>query len=277
MLFAGVDLGSTTAKVVIMEKDVLASILGPTGAEHRRTANKVMTEALDQVGAAIDDIEYVVATGYGRINVPFADKQITEISCHARGVHWSFPSATAVIDIGGQDSKGMRLNKGKVADFVMNDKCAAGTGRFLEVISEALGLKVEDIGPISLKSQNIIKISNVCTVFAEQEVVAKLAEGAKLEDILAGLHDAIASRINAMFSRLKMQAAICRSHRRRSPGQRPDRPGGGKRENLKKRPSPVGRGNFFHLDGNLCKTSNFVEIAEGENLTRRNIINISRT
>ncbi|MBW2093217.1 MAG: 2-hydroxyglutaryl-CoA dehydratase, partial [Deltaproteobacteria bacterium] len=131
MLFAGVDLGSTTAKVVIMEEDVLASILGPTGAEHRRTANKVMAEALHQVGANIDDLEYIVATGYGRINVPFADKQITEISCHARGVYWSFPSATAIIDIGGQDSKGLKLSKGKVVDFVMNDKCAAGTGRFL--------------------------------------------------------------------------------------------------------------------------------------------------
>ena len=208
MLFAGVDLGSTTAKVVIMEKDVLVSILGPTGAEHRRTANRVMARALDQIGAAIDDLEYVVATGYGRINVPFADKQITEISCHARGVHWSFPSATAVIDIGGQDSKGMKLSQGRVVDFVMNDKCAAGTGRFLEVISEALGLRVEDIGPLSLKSQKVIKISNVCTVFAEQEVVSKLAEGAALEDILAGLHDAIASRLNAMFARLKMQGDI---------------------------------------------------------------------
>ena len=208
MIFAGVDLGSTTAKVVLMDEVILASVMGPTGAEHRTTANKVMAEALIQARATLDDVDYVLATGYGRMNVPFADKQVTEISCHARGISWLFPSARIVIDIGGQDCKGIKLRDGKVVDFVMNDKCAAGTGRFLEVIAEALGLRLEDIGEISLRAKNPAKVSSVCTVFAEQEVVSQLAEGAKLEDILAGLHESIASRIYAMIERLKIEDDI---------------------------------------------------------------------
>ena len=144
--FAGVDIGSTMSKVAIMDEAVMASVIGPTGPEHRRLANKVMEEALAKLNLSFDDITYVVATGYGRINVPFADKQITEISCHARGVASLLPTARTVIDIGGQDCKGIKLSNGKAVDFVMNDKCAAGTGRFLEVIAEALGVKLEDMG-----------------------------------------------------------------------------------------------------------------------------------
>lgn len=208
MLYAGVDLGSTTAKVVIVEEGIRARVLGPTGAEHRRTANRTMAEALEQAGVSLEDLEYIVATGYGRINVPFADRQITEISCHARGVVHFFPEAAGIIDIGGQDSKGIKLSQGRVVDFVMNDKCAAGTGRFLEVIAEALGLRVEEIGPLSLKAGRAARISNVCTVFAEQEVVGQLAGGAPVAEILAGLHEAIAGRISAMFARLKMQGRL---------------------------------------------------------------------
>jgi predicted CoA-substrate-specific enzyme activase len=193
---------------VIVEAGILARVLGPTGAEHRRTANRTMAEALEQAGARLEDLEYIVATGYGRINVPFADRQITEISCHARGVVHFFPEAAGIIDIGGQDSKGIKLSQGRVVDFVMNDKCAAGTGRFLEVIAEALGLTVEEIGPLSLGAGRAVRISNVCTVFAEQEVVGQLAGGAPVAEILAGLHEAIAGRVSAMFARLKMQGRL---------------------------------------------------------------------
>ena len=206
--FAGVDIGSTMTKVVIMNQATLASVIGPTGPEHRKLANRVMEEALAEAKLAFKDITYVVATGYGRINVPFADKQITEISCHARGVAHLLPEVRTVIDIGGQDSKGIKLKEGRVVDFVMNDKCAAGTGRFLEVTAEELGVSLEDMGRLSLEAENRVEISSTCTVFAAQEVVAKLSEGVALPDIIAGLHEAIAIRIYGMVRRLKIEREV---------------------------------------------------------------------
>ena len=206
--FAGVDIGSTMTKVVIMNNAVLASVIGPTGPEHRKLANRVMEEALKKAGLPFEDITYIVATGYGRINVPFADKQITEISCHARGVAYLLPEARTVVDIGGQDSKGIKLKDGRAVDFVMNDKCAAGTGRFLEVAAEELGVKLEDMGRLSLEAKNAVRISNTCTVFAAQEVVTKLSDGAVLSDIIAGLHEAIATRVHSMLRRLKIEREV---------------------------------------------------------------------
>ena len=210
MYFAGVDIGSTMTKVVIMDEDeeVCSRIVGTTGAEHRRLANKVMEEALKQANLPFNEISYVVATGYGRVNVPFADRQITELSCHTKGVSALFPNVRIAIDIGGQDAKGMKIINGNLVDFVMYDKCAAGTGRFLEVISDALGIKVEDLGSISLRSTNKVKISSVCTIFAQQEVVSYLSEGTPLEDIVAGLHDAIAGRVVRMVKRLKIEPDV---------------------------------------------------------------------
>jgi predicted CoA-substrate-specific enzyme activase len=202
--FAGIDIGSTMTKVVIMNKGIISSIMGPTGPEQRRLANKVMEKALNEAGLPFEAITYAVATGYGRINVPFADKQITEISCHAKGVAHLFPECRTIIDIGGQDSKGITTDHGRPTDFVMNDKCAAGTGRFLEVIAEALGVTIEDLGGMALKSKQPAQISNICTVFAEQEVVARLAEGAPLNDLVAGILESLASRISRMVKRLKM-------------------------------------------------------------------------
>ena len=191
-----------------MNETLLASVVGPTGAEHRKLANKVMEDALAQLNLSFDDITYVVATGYGRINVPFADKQITEISCHAKGVASLLPTVRTVIDIGGQDCKGIKLSKGKAVDFVMNDKCAAGTGRFLEVIAEALGVELEDMGKLSIAAKDAAEISNTCTVFAELEVVSKLAEGIPLEELIAGLHEAIATRIYGMVNKLKIEKDV---------------------------------------------------------------------
>ena len=210
MYFAGVDIGSTMTKVVIIDDEsrILARIIGPTGAEHRRLANKVMVKALTRADLIFEQISYVVATGYGRFNVPFADRQISELSCHAKGVSTLFPSAKTAIDIGGQDTKGLKIKDGDLLDFVVNDKCAAGTGRFLEVLAAALGLKVEELGDISLKSANKIMINNTCTVFAQQEVIARLSEGVNLEDIVAGLHDAIAGRIAGMVRRLKVEPDV---------------------------------------------------------------------
>jgi predicted CoA-substrate-specific enzyme activase len=207
LYFAGVDIGSTMTKVVLMDKssNLLSTIKGPTGPEYRQLANEVMRQALEQASLQIDDISYIVATGYGRLNVPFADRQITELSCHARGVSSLFPNVRTVIDIGGQDAKCMKIDNGRLVSFVMNDKCAAGTGRFLEVTAATLGIRLEDMGDISLKAIKKIQISNLCTIFAQQEVVALLSRGEKLENILAGLHDALANRVAALARRLGIE------------------------------------------------------------------------
>jgi predicted CoA-substrate-specific enzyme activase len=208
--FAGIDLGSTMTKVVIIDGDdkICASVINHTGAEHRRLANKVMEEALAQAALSFHEISYVIATGYGRITVPFADRQITELTCHTRGVFHFFPNVRLAIDIGGQDAKGLKINGGKLLDFTMSDKCAAGTGRFLEIIADALGLRMEDLGSISSKSTNKISISSTCTVFAQQEVISRISEGIPLEDIVAGIHDAIASRVARMVERLKVEPDV---------------------------------------------------------------------
>jgi len=208
--FAGIDLGSTMTKVVILDRDetIRVSVIKHTGAEHRRLANQVMAEALAEAGLSFEEISYVVATGYGRITVPFADRQITELTCHARGVSHYFSDVRLAIDIGGQDSKGLKIKDGRLLDFVMSDKCAAGTGRFLELIAEALEIRLEDMGNIAAQSTNKVTISSTCTVFARKEVISRISEGASLEDILAGIHDAIAKRVARMVERLKVEPDV---------------------------------------------------------------------
>ena len=211
MPYAGIDIGSTMTKVVIADETeaVLAAHIGPTGAEHRHLALKVMEETIGRAGLSFEALNFIVATGYGRINVPFSDKQITEITCHARGIRALYAAAKMIIDIGGQDSKGIKLDaEGKVADFVMNDKCAAGTGRFLEVIAETLGINLADMGAIALKATGVVQISNMCTVFAEHEVTSRLAEGAGVPEIVAGLHQAIAGRVVNMTRRLGIEKEV---------------------------------------------------------------------
>ncbi len=211
MPFAGLDIGSTMTKAVIVDEDgnILTSFVGSTGVEHRHLAFQVMDEAVGQAGLAVEDLDFIVATGYGRINVPFADKQITEITCHARGIRAIFPGARIIIDIGGQDSKGIKLDDAdKVVNFVMNDKCAAGTGRFLEVIAETLGIKLTDLGAISSQACGFVKISNMCTVFAEHEVTSRLAQGAGIPEIVAGLHESIAGRVVNMVRHLGIEKDV---------------------------------------------------------------------
>ncbi len=196
-------------KVVVMDEEIIASIVGPTGPEHRRLADQVMAEALKEADLPFEAIDYIVSTGYGRINVPFSDKQITEISCHAKGISHLYPKAKTVIDIGGQDSKGIKISgNGKPVDFVMNDKCAAGSGRFLDILADALGLDVSELGPLSLDAKEPAEISNICTVYAEQEVKSKLVEGVPLPDLVAGIHESLANRIFRMVNRLKVEAEI---------------------------------------------------------------------
>lgn len=206
--FAGVDIGSTMTKVVIVSDRIEVSLIGPTGPEHRKLANRVMEEALNKARLTFEDLTYIVATGYGRINVPFADRQITEITCHAKGLHSLLPSVKTVVDIGGQDSKGIKIVNGKVMNFVMNDKCAAGTGRFLEIIADSLGVPLEKIGEISLTAEKIAAVSSTCTVFAEQEIISRLASGEPVANLLAGIHDAVATRVYSLVKKLNVEADI---------------------------------------------------------------------
>ncbi len=211
MPYGGIDIGSTMTKVAIIDNNgmVVGSAIGPTGPEHRHLALNVMDETTTKAGLSFEQLDFIVATGYGRISVPFADKQITEITCHARSIWTLFPTARTIIDIGGQDSKGIKLDtEGKVANFIMNDKCAAGTGRFLEVVAEALGIKLTDMGELSLSAKEYVKISNTCTVFAEHEVTNRLTDGASLPEILAGLHEAFAGRVVNMARSLGIEKEV---------------------------------------------------------------------
>jgi predicted CoA-substrate-specific enzyme activase len=207
--FAGLDIGSTMTKAVILGDGIIASVIGPTGPEQRRLANKVMEESLHRADIPFASITYIVSTGYGRINVPFADKQVTEITCHAKGVVSLFPRARTIIDIGGQDSKAITVDPtGRPTNFIMNDKCAAGSGRFIEVIADSLGIDLNRVGDISLQSSHPAQISNICTIWAQQEVAARLAEGVPVPDLLAGVHRSLADRVARMAKRLKIEPDV---------------------------------------------------------------------
>jgi predicted CoA-substrate-specific enzyme activase len=204
MITAGVDVGAATAKTVIVaDGAVLSHAVVSTGDNVARAAEGVTELALEQAGLSRSDLRFVVSTGYGRNGVSFADRAASEIICHAKGVSLLMPAARTVIDIGGQDSKVIGLREdGSVGDFVMNDKCAAGTGRFLEVMAGVLGLEIDEMGPISLTSEHPCPISNTCTIFAETEMVTLRADGRTREDLVAGIHKAVASRVVVMGRRV---------------------------------------------------------------------------
>lgn len=210
MAVAGVDIGSLTAKAVLLEGgEVVARSLVMTGHNSRLAGRRAFDLALKDAGLTEGQLGYTIATGYGRLAVDFASEQVTEITCHARGAHSVHPEAHTVIDLGGQDSKAIAVDdRGRVSDFVMNDKCAAGTGRFLEVMAHALEIELDDLGPISLESDSPAAISSVCTVFAESEVVSRVAEGVSKVDIVAGIHQAIASRVYAMAVRIPVKERV---------------------------------------------------------------------
>ena len=205
LLVGGVDVGSTQTKAIILneQKGVVGRSLIATGANVTRAAERAFALALEEAGLKPEDIAYVVGTGYGRYKVTFGDAQITEISCHARGAHFLFPLTRTVIDMGGQDTKAIKVGEeGQVEDFSMNDKCAAGTGRFLAAAAEVLGLSLDDIGGISLTAQKPVRLSSVCTVFVESDIMSYLAQGKKIEDILRGVHTSIAARTVSLVRRV---------------------------------------------------------------------------
>ncbi len=210
MAVIGIDVGAVATKAVVLaDNQIRGYAITPTGYDVVLAAKKVLKESLKKAGVTEKDLEYIVATGYGRISVPFADEKITEISCHAKGASWLVPETKMVIDIGGQDSKAIRVDEeGNVISFAMNDKCAAGTGRFLEVMARALELQIDRFGKVSLKSKNPCSISSICTVFAESEVISLRAEKKPLEDIIAGIHRAVAKRVVAMMTPIGMVSPI---------------------------------------------------------------------
>lgn len=210
MLTAGIDVGSRTTKAVILKDNMWFNwSLMATGASAPRRAEEVLNQALHDKGLSIEDLDYIIATGYGRSHVPFAHDEITEITCHAVGAYSEFEKTRTIIDIGGQDSKVIRLDdQGHVEDFLMNDKCAAGTGRFLEVMAENLEVNLEDIGQLSLQSRQAAPVSSTCTVFAESEVISLVAKGKSKEEILKGLHLAIIKRLAGMAYRVGVKNEV---------------------------------------------------------------------
>ncbi|MBT8358227.1 MAG: 2-hydroxyglutaryl-CoA dehydratase [Desulfobacterales bacterium] len=210
MITVGIDIGSITTKAAILKNGnlILQQII-PTGYNAEKAALNIFNQILSDMNFDQGQIHAVVTTGYGRKSAPFADRTVTEIMCHAAGAHFMDPRVRSIIDIGGQDSKAIVIDEnGSVKDFAMNDKCAAGTGRFLEVMARAMEINLNDFGEFSLQAENPSKISSLCTVFAESEVISLISAGEKRENIIAGIHQSISSRVMAMAGRIGITAPI---------------------------------------------------------------------
>jgi predicted CoA-substrate-specific enzyme activase len=211
VIVAGVDVGSTATKAILLDgnRTILARALLDTGANVVRAAERAFRAALEEARREEWDVGYTIGTGYGRYRVSFGNAQITEISCHARGAAFLFPRTRTILDIGGQDTKAIRVGgSGEVLDFCMNDKCAAGTGRFLAAAADVMELPLDDLGPVSLRAAKVLKITNVCTVFVESEIMSQLAKGSRVEDILAGVHASIAGRSIGLLRRVGLEEEI---------------------------------------------------------------------
>jgi len=212
---AGVDVGSTQTKAVIMEDTggggprLVARALVDTGANVQKAAEHGFLAACREAAIPAQEVGFVVGTGYGRYKITFGNAQMTEITCHARGASFLCPGTRTVIDMGGQDSKAISIGaKGEVLDFVMNDKCAAGTGRFLANAADVMGISLDEVGSLSLQGKHPVKITTVCTVFVESDILSYLAQGKKAEDILNGVHLAIARRTVSLARRVPIEPQI---------------------------------------------------------------------
>ena len=208
---AGVDVGSTQTKAIVIDESrcIVGRALIDTGANVVAAAEKAFAEALGDANVLEPEIQYVIGTGYGRYRVTFGNAQVTEISCHGRGAVRMFPRTRTVVDMGGQDTKAIRVNhSGEIVDFCMNDKCAAGTGRFLGAASAALDIPLSELGAVALRAEHPVRISTTCTVFAESEVLSWLGKGKKIEDILAGVHQSIAARSIGLLRRVGVENEV---------------------------------------------------------------------
>jgi (R)-2-hydroxyacyl-CoA dehydratese activating ATPase len=208
---AGVDVGSTQTKAVVINEDreIVARALIDTGANVVRAAENAFKTAIEGQNILEEEVEWVIGTGYGRYRVTFGNDQVTEISCHGRGASHIFPGTRTVVDMGGQDTKAIRVaESGEIDDFCMNDKCAAGTGRFLGAAASALEIPLPELGGTALTSEKGVRISTTCTVFAESEVLAWLGKGKRVQDILWGVHESIAKRTMGLLRRVGINDEI---------------------------------------------------------------------
>ena len=208
---AGVDVGSTQTKAIVIdeEEQIVGRALTDTGANVVTAAEKAFNLALDDAGIDEPEFGYVIGTGYGRYQIAFGHDQVTEISCHGRGAVHMFPDTRTVLDMGGQDTKAIRVSPdGDIHDFTMNDKCAAGTGRFLGAASTALEIPLDEIGPTALQATKSVRITTTCTVFAESEILSWLGRGRKIEEILLGVHESIAVRSLALLRRVGIEPEV---------------------------------------------------------------------
>ncbi|MDW7777279.1 MAG: acyl-CoA dehydratase activase [Methanosarcinales archaeon] len=209
MISIGIDAGAATTKAVLLcENEIAGYIVIPTGFDFRKAGEEALQEVLSKCGIEKSEVGKILATGYGRSSIGFADKTISEITAHARGVGYLIPAAHTIIDIGGQDSKVIITENGKVVDFLMNDRCAAGTGKFLEYTAKALEISLDELGTLAHISKNPAKISSMCTVFAESEVISLRAQKTKKEDIAAGLIESIILRTTAMIKKLGIKPEV---------------------------------------------------------------------
>jgi len=207
----GVDIGSTTAKAVVLNQhETMWTAIIPSGMSPPLAGKEVFKIVLDKSQHTLEDVAFIIATGYGRVSAEFANKTVTEISCHGRGANFLNPATRTIIDIGGQDSKAISLDEhGKVIDFMINDKCASGTGRFLETAAElVLRVRLEDLGELSARATDTPNISSACTVFAQTEMVSLLASGVSVENLVAGLHRSIASKVSSMVKRIGIRPTV---------------------------------------------------------------------
>ncbi|HEY5270809.1 MAG TPA: acyl-CoA dehydratase activase, partial [Anaerolineales bacterium] len=204
--YAGIDIGSVSIKAALVANSrLIASRLIASGGNYGDAAQNVLDGALAEAELTFDQLSGIVVTGLGADSLPFTADSVSDISCQAMGCFRLFPAARTIIDIGGQFTKVARINaNGRLTDFLMSEKCATGSGRFLQVIARILHIRIEDIGPLSLQSQNPVEFSTNCAVFAESETVSRIAEGARPEDILAGVHRAMASKVSMLVKRLKL-------------------------------------------------------------------------
>jgi predicted CoA-substrate-specific enzyme activase len=211
MITAGVDVGSLTSKAVIMNGDrILSSLIIKSKTKPWESADAVMNGALDKAGISMKDITSSVGTGYGRDKISFINLAVSEIACHARGARWLVPTARTVIDIGGQDCKALSLSpEGRLLKFSTNDKCASGTGRFIEVMAKVLNIPIDELGEISLRSKNPVTLAAACTVWAQADVIRHLNDSVPVEDIAAGINNAMASRIATLAAAAGTERDIC--------------------------------------------------------------------
>ena len=204
MIVAGIDIGSRSSKCVLMNAQGIKGYhIQDTGFAGLNVANETLNGALNKTNLSREDISYIVATGYGRVSVSFAQENISEISCHAKGAHYFFPSVRTILDMGGQDVKAISVDEtGKIRNFIMNEKCAAGTGRFLELIGSILNVSLDDIGKLALSSSKHINISAACALYVKSEALVLLKQGVPKVDILAAIHNALANRTVTFLNRI---------------------------------------------------------------------------